>query len=227
MNILLVEDDDAIRNLEKDYLEAAGFHVETASRGPEGMEASLKPDIDLVVLDLMLPELNGFEICRRLREQREVPILIVSAKTDDFDKVRALGLGADDYLVKPFSPAELVARVKAHLARFDRLTGKNALSEVIELRGLRLNRSARRVWVDDQEVLLTSKEFDVLELFATNPSRVLSKEEIFDRVWGLTYGDVTTVTVHIRKIREKLGDTGEEPRFIKTLWGAGYRLDPS
>ncbi len=226
MTILLVEDDEAIRNLEKDYLEAAGFTVQTAERGPEGMEASLRPEVDLVVLDLMLPELNGFEICRRLREQREVPILIVSAKTDDFDKVRALGLGADDYLVKPFSPAELVARVKAHLARFDRLTGKNALADVIELRGLRLNRSARRVWVDDQEVTLTSKEFDVLELFVTNPSRVLSKEEIFDRVWGLTYGDVSTVTVHVRKIREKLADTGDEPRYIKTLWGAGYRLDP-
>ncbi|NNM54611.1 MAG: response regulator transcription factor [Spirochaetales bacterium] len=226
MTILLVEDDEAIRNLEKDYLEAAGFEVQTAERGPEGMEASLRPEVDLVVLDLMLPELNGFEICRRLREQREVPILIVSAKTDDFDKVRALGLGADDYLVKPFSPAEMVARVKAHLARFDRLTGKNALADVIELRGLRLNRSARRVWVDDQEVALTSKEFDVLELFVTNPSRVLSKEEIFDRVWGLTYGDVSTVTVHVRKIREKLTDTGDEPRYIKTLWGAGYRLDP-
>ncbi len=226
MTILLVEDDEAIRNLEKDYLEAAGFTVQTAERGPEGMEASLRPEVDLVVLDLMLPELNGFEICRRLREQREVPILIVSAKTDDFDKVRALGLGADDYLVKPFSPAEMVARVKAHLARFDRLTGKNALADVIELRGLRLNRSARRVWVDDQEVTLTSKEFDVLELFVTNPSRVLSKEEIFDRVWGLTYGDVSTVTVHVRKIREKLADTGDEPRYIKTLWGAGYRLDP-
>ena len=226
MNILLVEDDEAIRNLEKDYLESSGFTVTTAIRGPQGLELAKNPEVDLVVLDLMLPGLSGFEILRQLREVRELPILIVSAKTEDFDKVHALGLGADDYLVKPFSPAELVARVKAHLARFDRLTNLKAPVEQFEIRGLRLNRASRRVWVNDTEVQLTSKEFDLLELFFEQPGRVLSKEELFAKIWGLSYGDVSTVTVHIRKIREKIGDTGEEPRYIKTLWGSGYRLDP-
>lgn len=224
--ILIVEDDQAIAELERDYLEAAGFSVVWEPDGARGLNAVLTGPFDLVLVDLMLPELSGFEVCRQVRESKEVPVLVVSALTSDLDKVRALGLGADDFVTKPFSPAELVARVQAHLARYERLTRGPAPVESWVVRGLELNSVSRRVSRDGREIALTPREFDVLELFVSHPGRVFSKEEVFALVWKEQYGDTTTVTVHVRKIREKLGDDTAAPVFIKTVWGLGYRLDP-
>jgi DNA-binding response OmpR family regulator len=224
--ILIVEDDQAIADLERDYLTAAGFEVEVQTDGARGLEAALADGFSLVLVDLMLPGLSGFEVCRRIREVSNVPLVVVSALSADLDKVKVLGLGADDFVTKPFSPAELTARVKAHLARYDRLTKADPPAEAWSVRGLELHRTSRRVWRDGREVVLTPREFDVLELFVTHPGRVFSKEEVFALVWKEQYGDTTTVTVHVRKLREKLGDDTTAPVFIKTVWGLGYRLDP-
>ncbi len=223
--ILVMEDDQAIAELEKDYLEAAGFSVTLESDGMRGAEAAKTGLFDLVLVDLMLPSLTGFDVCRQIRETRDIPLIVVSALSTDFDKVQALGLGADDFVTKPFSPAELTARVQAHLARYARLTKTGAPAETWALRGLELNRTSRRVWRDGKEITLSPREFDVLELFMTHPGRVYSKEEVFALVWKEQYGDTTTVTVHVRKLREKLGDDTAAPLFIKTVWGLGYRLD--
>jgi len=223
--ILIVEDDRAIAELERDYLEAAGFSVSWEADGTRGLDAIQGGAFDLVVVDLMLPGLSGFEVCRRVRETNDVPLLVVSALTSDLDKVKALGLGADDFVTKPFSPAELVARIQAHLARYDRLTRGGAPADTWTIRGLELNTTSRLVRRDGREITLTPREFDVLELFVTHPDRVFSKEEVFALVWKEQYGDTTTVTVHVRKIREKLGDDTSAPVFIKTVWGLGYRLD--
>lgn len=224
-SILVLEDDTAIADLERDYLESAGFTVVVESDGTRGLDLALKGSFSLVLVDLMLPGLSGFEVCRRLREAREVPLVVVSALTSDMDKVRVLGLGADDFVTKPFSPAELTARVRAHLARYERLTKSGPRGESWEIRGLEVNPTARRVHLRGREVGLTPREFDVLELFVTNPGRVFSKEEVFARVWKEQYGDTTTVTVHVRKLREKLEDS-HDPQYIRTVWGLGYRLDP-
>jgi DNA-binding response OmpR family regulator len=224
-NILVVEDDVAIAELERDYLEAAGFAVVVESDGLRGLAAALAGPFALVLVDLMLPGLSGFELCRRIRETKDIPLLVVSALTSDLDKVRALGLGADDFVTKPFSPTELTARVQAHLARYDRLTRAGAPDDTWLVRGLELNQTSRRVLRDGREVALTPREFDVLELFVTHPGRVFSKEEVFALVWKEQYGDTTTVTVHVRKLREKLGDDTANPVYIKTIWGLGYRLD--
>jgi len=223
-HILVLEDDQAIADLERDYLEAAGFSVTWESDGLRGLETLLQGSFDLVLVDLMLPGMTGFEVCRKVRETRDLPLIVVSALTSDLDKVKALGLGADDFVTKPFSPAELTARVQAHLARFDRLTKVGVPADTWSVRGLELNRTSRQVWRDGREVVLTPREFDVLELFMTHPGRVFSKEEVFALVWKEQFGDTTTVTVHVRKVREKLGDD-TAPVFIKTVWGLGYRLD--
>jgi DNA-binding response OmpR family regulator len=225
-SILVLEDDRAIAELERDYLEAAGFAVTWEADGARGLETALSVPFALVLVDLMLPGLSGFEVCRRIRETLDVPLVVVSALSADLDKVRALGLGADDFVTKPFSPAELVARIQAHLARFDRLTRVGVPAPVWSLRGLEMNPLSRRVVRDGREIALTPREFDVLELFVTHPGRVFSKEEVFALVWKGQYGDTTTVTVHVRKLREKLGDTSSNPVFIRTVWGLGYRLDP-
>lgn len=223
--ILVLEDDRAIAELERDYLEAAGFAVTWEADGLSGLEALSTGIFSLALVDLMLPGLSGFEVCRRVRESLDVPLVVVSALATDLDKVKALGLGADDFVTKPFSPAELTARVQAHLARYDRLTKAGAPVETWSVRGLELNRTSRQVWRDGREIVLTPREFEVLELFVTHPNRVFSKEEVFALVWKEQYGDTSTVTVHVRKLREKLGDDTAAPVYIKTVWGLGYRLD--
>ncbi len=224
--ILIVEDEESIADLEKDYLELSGFEVELEHDGTKGLERALNEDYDMYILDLMLPGVDGFEICRRIRETKNNPILMVSAKKDDIDKIRGLGLGADDYVTKPFSPSELVARVKAHLARYDRLIGSSAQeNDIIEIRGIRIDKTARRVWVNDEEKQFTTKEFDLLTFLAQNPNHVFSKDELFSKIWNMeSIGDIATVTVHIKKIREKIEYNTAQPQYIETIWGVGYRF---
>lgn len=224
--ILIIEDEEAIADLEKDYLELSGFDVEIATRGDVGLEKALKEEYDLIILDLMLPEVDGFDICRQVREEKNIPIIMVSAKKDDIDKIRGLGLGADDYMTKPFSPSEMVARVKAHLARYDRLTGSAVeKNKIIEIRGLRIDTTARRVWVNDVEKTFTTKEFDLLTFLASHPNHVYTKEELFREIWDMeSIGDIATVTVHIKKIREKVEVDTSNPQYIETIWGVGYRF---
>ena len=224
--ILIVEDEESIADLEKDYLELSGFEVEVANDGQTGFDKALFGDFDLVILDLMLPGVDGFEICRKVRAEKNTPIIMVSAKKDDIDKIRGLGLGADDYMTKPFSPSELVARVKAHLARYERLIG-SAVEEnkVIEIRGLKIDTTARRVWVNGVEKNFTTKEFDLLTFLASHPNHVYTKDELFSEIWDMeSIGDIATVTVHIKKIREKIEYNNAKPQYIETIWGVGYRF---
>lgn len=224
--ILIVEDEESIAELEKDYLELSGFQVETEKRGDIGLQRSLEEDFDLLILDLMLPGTDGFEICKKLREVKNIPILMVSAKKDDIDKIRGLGMGADDYMTKPFSPSELVARVKAHLARYQRLVNSNVKeNDIVEIRGIKIDKTARRVWVNQEEKNFTTKEFDLLTFLAENPNHVYSKEELFREIWDMeSIGDIATVTVHIKKIREKIEFDTAKPQYIETIWGVGYRF---
>ncbi len=271
--ILIVEDEEAIADLEKDYLELSGFEVEIEHRGDVGLKRALteefnliildlmlpemdgfdicreiraqkntpvimvsakKDDIDralteefnLIILDLMLPEMDGFDICREIRAQKNTPVIMVSAKKDDIDKIRGLGLGADDYMTKPFSPSELVARVKAHLARYERLIGTGVQeNDIIEIRGIKIDKTARRVWVNGEEKNFTTKEFDLLTFLAQNPNRVFTKDELFREIWDMeSVGDIATVTVHIKKIREKIEYNTAKPQYIETIWGVGYRF---
>ena len=211
--------------MERDYLEIAGFAVEMAFDGQTGLEAVANQDFQLILLDVMLPGINGFELCKQIRQKTDVPILMVTAKNEEIDKIRGLGLGADDYIVKPFSPSELVARVKAHLSRYERLVRKSQPVDDIHIRELHVNRASRQVFVGDKEVALTAREFDLLAFLAMHPNQVFSKEQLFERIWGLdALGDTATVTVHIRKIREKIESDPARPQFIETVWGAGYRL---
>ena len=224
--ILIIEDEESIADLEKDYLELSDFEVEIENTGEGGLESALEKDFDLIILDLMLPGIDGFEICRRIRERKDTPVIIVSAKKDDIDKIRGLGLGADDYMTKPFSPSELVARVKAHMARFARLTSTNKQeNEIVEIRGLKIDKTARRVWVNGEEKQFTTKEFDLLTFLASNPNHVYSKEDLFRNIWDMdSVGDIATVTVHIKKIREKVEMDSSNPQYIETIWGVGYRF---
>lgn len=224
--ILIIEDEKEIADLEKDYLELSEFQVEIENAGDTGLEKALHEDFDLVVLDLMLPGMDGFEVCRRIREEKNIPILMVSAKKDDIDKIRGLGLGADDYMTKPFSPSELVARVKAHLARYDRLVGSGQKqNDIVEIRGIKIDKTARRVYVDGEEKNFTTKEFDLLTFLAENPNHVYTKEELFREIWDMdSIGDIATVTVHIKKIREKIEYDTSKPQYIETIWGVGYRF---
>jgi len=224
--ILIVEDEESIAELERDYLELSGFDVEIEASGKVGLERALKEKFDLIILDLMLPGVDGFEICKQVRKEKNTPILMVSAKKDDIDKIRGLGLGADDYITKPFSPSELVARVKAHLARYERLIGSNVQeNEIIEIRGLKIDKTARRVYINGEEKNFTTKEFDLLTFLAQNPNRVFRKEELFSKIWDMeSIGDIATVTVHIKKIREKIELDTQKPQYIETIWGVGYRF---
>ena len=224
--ILIVEDEEAIADLEKDYLELSGFEVEIASDGTSGLKKALEEEFHLVILDLMLPGVDGFEICRQIREVKNIPIIMVSAKKDDIDKIRGLGLGADDYMTKPFSPSELVARVKAHLNRYERLVSSNVKeNSIIEIRGIKIDKTARRVWVNGKEKNFTSREFDLLTFLAENPNHVFTKEELFRKIWDMdSVGDIATVTVHIKKIREKIEVNSAKPQYIETIWGVGYRF---
>ncbi|PET55221.1 DNA-binding response regulator [Bacillus sp. AFS001701] len=224
--VLIIEDDLSIALLQKDYLEINDFEVEIESNGKSGLQKALSQEYDLIILDLMLPELNGFEICKKIRESKDIPILIVSAKTEDIDKIRGFGLGADDFIVKPFSPSELIARVKAHLSRYQRLANKGQINEEeLQVRGLTIQKDSRKVLVNGEEKIFTTKEFNLLTFLASNPNKVFSKELLFDRIWGFeTVGDISTVTVHIRKIREKIEVDPSNPDYIETIWGAGYRF---
>ena len=225
--ILIVEDDEAIAKLEKDYLEVNHFSVAVENNGKAGLERALKEEFNLLILDIMLPDMDGFEVCKQIRSFKNTPILLVSAKKDDIDKIRGLGLGADDYITKPFSPGELVARVKAHLNRYKRLVGAPAQTSraIIEIRGLRIDSDSRIVTVNDEDIVLSAKEFDLLMYLVQNPNKVVSKEELFDNIWGTeSYGEISTVTVHIKKVREKIEIDPSKPQYIETVWGMGYRF---
>ncbi len=224
--ILIIEDEESIAELEKDYLELSGFEVEIETDGTEGLKKALETDYDLFILDLMLPGVDGFEICKEIREVKNTPIILVSAKSEDIDKIRGLGLGADDYITKPFSPSEMVARVKAHLARYERLVSSGMPeNDIIEIRGLKIDKTARRVWVNGEEKNFTTKEFDLLAFLAQNPNHVFTKEELFNKIWDMeSIGDIATVTVHIKKIREKIEYNTAKPQYIETIWGVGYRF---
>ncbi|MFD5021012.1 response regulator transcription factor [Paenibacillus sp. NPDC058367] len=223
--ILIVEDEPVIAELQRDYLEMSGYQTEIAKDGEKGLEMGLTGKYDLIVLDVMLPKLNGFEVCKKIRVELDIPVLMVTARLEDIDIIRGLGLGADDYITKPFKPAELVARVKAHLSRYDRLKGRGSSTNELEIKGLRLNPDSRRAFVRDEEVTLTTKEFDLLYFLALHPNRVFSKDQLFERLWGIdSLGDTQTVTVHIRKLREKIEEDSANPLYIETLWGAGYRF---
>ena len=224
--ILIVEDEEAIADLEKDYLELSGFEVEVANDGEMGLLKALGEDYNLIILDLMLPGVDGFEICRRVRDEKNTPIIMISAKKDDIDKIRGLGLGADDYMTKPFSPSELVARVKAHLARYERLIGSTIEeNKIIEIIGRKIDTTARRVGVNGEEKTFTTKEFDLLTFLASHPNHVYTKDQLFSEIWDMeSIGDIATVTVHIKKIREKIEFDTSKPQYIETIWGVGYRF---
>lgn len=227
--ILIVEDDQLIAELERDYLEANGFECELTKNGTDGLKLGLDNEYALILLDVMLPEKSGFEICRELRKVKDVPIMLVTAKKEDIDKIRGLGLGADDYIVKPFSPTELVARVNAHINIHKRLRDNVNTSKTIEesivIRELKILPLSRRVIIKDAEVTLANKEFELLLFLATNPNIVFSKDTLFDRIWGMdAIGDTATVTVHINRIRDKIEQDSSNPRYIETVWGAGYRF---
>lgn len=225
--ILIVEDDESIGELLRDYLEINGFSVHICINGIEGLKSINEGEYDLLILDVMLPGMDGFEILKRIRDEKDIPVLIVSAKKEEVDKIRGLRLGADDYITKPFSPGELVARVNAHIAKYERLKSKFGSSEVptLTIRGLEIQKDARRVFVNGNELNMAQKEFELLLFLAQNPNRVFSKDELFDKIWGLdALGDVATVTVHIGRIREKIEAEPSNPQYIETVWGAGYRL---
>ncbi len=225
--ILIIEDDLAIAELERDYLEIDGFRVDISQSGAKGLELALNQSFNLIVLDLMLPETDGFEICRKVRSKKDTPILMISARKDDIDKIRGLGLGADDYMTKPFSPNEMVARVKAHISRYEKLSGTNRDHKQTELaiRGLVINLDARRVTLNEEEIFLTTKEYDLLLFLAQNPNHVFSKDTLLEKVWGIDcFGDSATITVHVGKLRDKIEKDKENEQFIETIWGVGYRF---
>jgi len=226
--ILIVEDDLSIAELEKDYLEISGFDVNICTDGVSGLNKIKENNYDLVILDVMLPNIDGFDILRIIQDIKDIPVLLVSAKKEEIDKIKGLSLGADDYITKPFSPGELVARVKSHIQNYERLKSKFKGSEdknSILIRGLKILKDSRQVFINDKEVTLAQKEFDLLLYFAQNPNRVFGREELFERVWGLeALGDNATITVHIRRVREKIEANPSDPQYIETVWGAGYRL---
>ena len=224
--ILVVDDEKLIVKGIKFSLEQDGMEVDCAYDGEEALSMAKEKEYDMILLDLMLPGVDGFEICRNIREEKNIPVIMVSAKKDDIDKIRGLGLGADDYMTKPFSPSELVARVKAHLARYERLIGTGVQeNDIIEIRGIKIDKTARRVWVNGEEKNFTTKEFDLLTFLAQNPNRVFTKDELFREIWDMeSVGDIATVTVHIKKIREKIEFNTAKPQYIETIWGVGYRF---
>ena len=224
--ILIIEDDAEIAMLEKDYLEINGFETEVIANGKQALTALIGGGYDLVLLDLMLPGQDGYHICRQIRDKTDIPILMVTARTESADKIRGLGLGADDYIVKPFDPAELVARVKSHLKRYERLKGAKDSKDSILIGDLKIQPKSWKVYKGETEIKLRSREFELLLFLAENPNTVFSKEQLFEKIWGLNYaGDSATVTVHINRIREKIEDDPSKPKIIETVWGAGYRLN--
>lgn len=233
--ILIIEDDEEIALIERDYLEISGYEVEVKNDGRNLAELLSKEKFDLLILDLMLPEISGYDICREIRDKTSIPILMVTAKTEIIDKIRGLGLGADDYIAKPFDPAELVARVKSHLNRFDRLTHLSQGTEqeenrvfehTITIGNVRIMTKSWKVFKGEEEIKFTHREFELLKFLALNPNIVFSKETLFEKIWGFDYvGDSATVTVHINRIREKIEEDSKNPQIIETVWGVGYRLN--
>lgn len=223
--ILIIEDDREIAEIERDYLELDGFASDIASDGVSGLEKALKGDYDLILLDLMLPGMDGFSVCKRLREKLDIPILMVTARTQDIDKIRGLGFGADDYIEKPFSPGVLVARVKAHLAQHTRLKPRQAESSVISVGPISIDTDARTVTARGTAVTLTNKEYELLLFLARHPNQIFSREDLYEMIWGLeSMGDNITVAVHVNRLREKLEEDPAKPQLIQTVWGVGYRL---
>lgn len=225
-NILIIEDDLNIAELERDYLKLNGYKAEIVRDGLQGMNKAVTGMYDIIIVDLMLPNKSGFDIIKEIRKKLEIPVIVVSARSEDIDKIRGLDYGADDYLTKPFSPAELVARIKSHLKRYERLKGNSMSMEILVHRGLEINTAAHKVFVNDREVQMTSKEYELLLFLASNPDIVFTKEQLFNSIWGDEYyGDTATVPVHIQKIRKKIEKDPASPEFIETLWGAGYRFN--
>lgn len=223
--VLIIEDEQNIAQLEQDYLEVHGIESDIATTGEEGLNLATTNSYNLIILDLMLPGIDGFALCEKLRKNLDIPILMVTARKEDIDKIKGFDRGADDYIVKPFNPNELVTRVKAHLSRYDRLTNRNNTSTDIQINNLLIQPDARRIFVNGEEIIFTAKEFDLLYFLATNQDIVFTKEHLFERIWGYdALGDTSTVTVHIRKIREKIEEDPSNPKFIETVWGAGYRF---
>ncbi|TJY44140.1 response regulator transcription factor [Cohnella pontilimi] len=224
--ILIIEDEDIIAEVEKDYLEASGYSVDIAQSGDIGLQKAINEEYDLIILDLLLPETDGFEICKQVRQSKNIPVLIVSSKIEEIDKIRGFGLGADDYVTKPFNMGELVARVKAHLARYERLTQSDApKKDELRTKAIHIDKRSRQVTVNGTEVFLTSKEYDLLLFLMQNPNHVFSKDELFMKIWGMdSLGDIATVTVHISRLREKIEPDPSNPQYIETVWGVGYRL---
>lgn len=227
MKILIIEDDLSIAELENDYLQMSGFECDIATDGETGLNMAKSEDYALIIVDIMLPGRDGFSVCKEIRKEKDIPIIFLSAKSDDIDKVRGLGLGADDYMTKPFSPSELVARVKSHIQRYEKLIsrGTEKKKDIIVIRGLKIDKNAHRVYIDEEEVAMPVKEFELLLFLAENPNIVFSKERLFDRIWGMdAMGDVSTVTVHIQRIRDKIDRNQSGNKYIETVWGAGYRF---
>ena len=224
--VLVVDDEKLIVKGIRFSLEQDGMEVDCAYDGEEALKMATENQYDMILLDIMLPKLDGFQVCQQIREFSDVPIIMLTAKGEDMDKILGLEYGADDYITKPFSPSELVARVKAHLARYERLIGSSVQeNDVIEIRGIRIDKTARRVWVNDEEKQFTTKEFDLLTFLAEHPNHVFTKEELFREIWDMeSIGDIATVTVHIKKIREKIEFDTAKPQYIETIWGVGYRF---
>lgn len=226
--ILIVEDDLSIAELEKDYLELEGFEVKICNNGVDGLNALKTNVFDLLILDVMLPKIDGLTILRSIQEDKDIPVLLVSAKKEDIDKIKGLSLGADDYITKPFNPSELVARVKSHIRNYERIKNKfitPVKSNTIIIRGLEIKKEFRQVFINGAEINLTQKEFEILLYLAENPNRVFSKDELFEKIWGFdALSDTATVTVHIARVREKIEVSTSEPQYIETVWGSGYRL---
>ena len=227
MKILIIEDDLSIAELENDYLQMNGFECDIATDGDSGLKMAKENDYALVIVDIMLPGRDGFSVCKELRKEKDIPIIFLSARSDDIDKVRGLGLGADDYMTKPFSPSELVARVKSQIQRYEKLISRGAENKtnILTIRGLKIDKNAHRVYIDENEVAMPVKEYELLLFLAENPNIVFSKERLFDRIWGMdAMGDVSTVTVHIQRIRDKIDRNQSGNKYIETVWGAGYRF---
>lgn len=227
MKILIIEDDLSIAELENDYLTMSGFECDIATDGNSGLEKARSGDWALIIVDIMLPGRDGFSVCKEIRAESDVPIIFLSAKSDEIDKVRGLGIGADDYMTKPFSPSELVARVKSHISRYEKLTASanKTKPNILTIGALKIDKNAHRVYVDDKEVAMPVKEYELLLFLAENPNIVFNKERLFDRIWGMdAMGDVSTVTVHIQRIRDKIDKNRSGNKFIETVWGAGYRF---
>lgn len=227
--VLIIEDDMGIYELERDYLEIEGYEVDIQTNGVDGLSAALEHEYDLIILDIMIPKKDGFSVCRDIRKKKEIPIIMVSAKREDIDKIRGLGLGADDYMIKPFSPAELVARVKSHIQRYNRI--RNSLGTTVEIESkiaagsLEILLDSHQVFLGGTEVSLTPREYDILILLASSPNRVFTKEEVFESIWGIdSLGETSTIMVHINRLRAKIDKQFQGEEYIDTVWGVGYRF---